>query len=138
MLDGVKEETRQSWGGGGVWWGWRLIFQPYCSDQRALAEVWPHESSRGPDARPPLPRSLALLLIRGDLRPRHLALRSRLGFTRSFSLPTAARPPFSPAGRPLCLGSSGLPATSVSALPSLPSPKPLLQTPALYVFYGCC
>ncbi|KAM7371932.1 hypothetical protein PAMP_009132 [Pampus punctatissimus] len=39
-------------------------------------------------------------------------------------------------GRPLCLGSGGLPATSVLA--SLSCPGPLLQTPALCVFYGCC
>lgn len=51
-------------------------------------------------------------------------------------LPSVSRPPFSPAGRLLCLGSSGLPATSVSA--PLPCPEPLLETAALYVFYGCC
>lgn len=82
--------------------------------------------------RPRTPRA-----IQGCVRVTSLARASSSPASQlSPLLPSVSRPPFSPAGRLLCLGRSGLPATSVSA--PLPCPEPLLETAALYVFYGCC
>ena len=97
-------------------WGWRLIFQPYCPDLRSRAEVWLRESGGGSDSFTPPARLLR-------------CAESKVAFVSSCSpvppLPSPLScplpsPPFSAAGRPLCLGSSGLPATSVSVPPPLP------------------
>lgn len=122
-----------------------LVFQPYCSDQRAVAEVWPCESSGvfggGPwlSAAPNAPCNQRSYLC-------HLA-HSCLPFLcisplcLCHKLSRLSSPPF------LRLFSFQQEDTCVWEVvvflpllfqPALPSPEPLLRTPALCVFYGCC
>lgn len=99
-------------------------------------EVWLCESSRG-SPRSHLP-GFALSAI--PCNPRLAFESSRL--TRASS-PSASqlsrllRPPFSLQQEGSCVWEAAVFLPLLFQAP-LPCPEPLLQTPALYVFYGCC